>query len=177
MDLDVAHLTRLQTVAGPEETRRELCSLAWGLGACSHEPASLGCWHLWPLLTLPCPRVECPWGPGHSRGSQDRGAEPEQRSCCSPVSLLQLGRGPPGGAARERLPCCSLNRSRWTCLSFLAPRWLLGSNWVMAAFLRLAGGWGPGSRSLGATATWRGAEPGSPCGLAVAALLSSVPGK
>ena len=62
MDLDVADLTRVQTVAGTEETQRELCSLIWGLAVCSREPASLGCRHLWPLLTLPCPCMECPWG-------------------------------------------------------------------------------------------------------------------
>lgn len=44
---------------------------------------------------------------GISRGPQDRGAEPEQCSCHSLVSPLQLGRDPPGAAAQEGLPRCS----------------------------------------------------------------------
>lgn len=167
MDLDVAGLTRLQTTAGAEETWRELCSLTWGLAACLG--AGIFC------HSLPCHALA--WSAhGDQQGS------PGQRGRTRALLLLLFSvtsaaregptmRGSPGGPPR-----CSLNSSKWTFLSFLAPWWLLGSNWVRAAFLWFTGGWG-GSHSRGAIATWRGAEPGSPCGPAVAALLSSVPGK
>ena len=71
-DLDVACLTRLQTLEGLEEVSGGgLCFLTWGIGACGHAPVPLGFQPLWPLLPLPCPCMEYSWEPGCSTGSQD----------------------------------------------------------------------------------------------------------